>query len=99
MTSNKKLITKIFLPTFFSLFLANSTSLAWDGIEPKTNSAIKIESGNLVREGSIIDFYDSSDGNYHTGKVVMVNSVAHATELTIEDFAHKNKERLFLMNE
>lgn len=95
----KKLVAKIFFPTLLCLALANNNSLAWDGIDPKKNSAIEIEAGNLVREGSIIDFYDSSDGNYHTGKVVMMNSVAHATEITIDDFTEKHKERFFLMNE
>ena len=98
--SPRKKITSLFLSaTIISLFLASNSSFAWDGMDPKKNSSIEIEAGNLVREGSIIDFYDSADGNYHTGKVLTMNAASHATELTIEDFTEKHKERFFLMNE
>lgn len=89
---------KIF--TFSAVFLLPShSSFAWDGIDLKKNSTVTIESGNFVREGSIIDFYDSDDGNYHTGRILIMNSVSRGTEITIEDFTAKNKERVFLMNE
>ncbi len=84
--------------TIFATFFTTSYCFAWDGIDPKKNSAIEIEAGNLVREGSIINFFDSADGNYHTGKVLTMNSGSNATELTIEDFTEKHKERFFLMN-
>ncbi|NBV06455.1 MAG: hypothetical protein EBS06_04375 [Proteobacteria bacterium] len=88
---------------FFStliIFLTFSKSLfAWDGIDIKKNSTITIETGNLVREGSIIDFYDSADGNYHTGKVITMNSVSRGSEILIEDFTNNHQERNFLMEE
>jgi len=95
----KKFVAVIPFLAIFSFLLNSSFCFAWDGLDPKKNSAIEIESGNLVREGMIIDFFDSADGNYHTGKVLMMNYASHATELTIEDFTEKHKERFFLMNE
>lgn len=90
---------KLFFVASYTLLFVSNSCLAWDGIDPKKNSIIQIESGNLVREGEIIDFYDSSDGNYHTGKVLIMNSVSHGTELTIEDFTTKHQERFFLMSD
>lgn len=98
-TPQKKFLTISSFTVFLSIFLGTNNCLAWDGIDPKNNSSIEIEAGNLVREGSIIDFYDTADGNYHTGKVLIMNSAVHATELTIEDFTDKHKERFFLMND
>jgi len=91
--------TSIFCLTILGIFTASNSCLAWDGIDPKKNSSVEIEAGNLVREGAIIDFYDSADGNYHTGKVVLMNASSNATELTVEDFTENHKERFFLMNE
>lgn len=98
-TPHKKSSVKILAFTITIIFFNIHPSLAWDGMDVKQNSTITIETGNLVREGSIIDFFDSVDGNYHTGKVLMMNSVSHGTELTIEDFTNKHKERLFLMRD
>lgn len=98
-TPNKKFVTIFFLAIIIGTAITSKTCFAWDGIDPKKNSTIQIDAGNLVREGSTIDFYDSLDGNYHTGKVLTMNSVSHATELTIEDFTENHKERFFLMNE
>ncbi len=95
----KKIIAAILLSAIFNFLLTSNFCFAWDGMDPKKNSSIEIESGNLVREGSIINFFDSSDGNYHTGKVLIRNSSSHVTELTIEDFTEKHQERFFLMNE
>ncbi|MDX2082499.1 MAG: DUF5334 family protein [Rickettsiales bacterium] len=85
--------------TIAELIFSNSPCFAWDGIDVKKNSTIQIESGNLVREGSTIEFFDSADGDYHTGRVIMMNEVSHATELKIEDFSQNHQERNFLMSE
>ncbi len=99
LTNHYKKTSETALVLVCIFLLQNETALAWDGIDLKNNSAIQIESGNLVREGSIIDFFDSTDGNYHSGKVLIMNSASNATELTIEDFTEKHKERFFLMND
>ncbi len=99
LSSHYKKKTKISLITALFFFYQICPALAWEGVDIKTNSSVQIEAGNLVREGSIIDFFDSIDGNYHTGKVLTMNSASNATELTIEDFTNKHKERFFLMNE
>ena len=100
-----KIITKnmkfapLLISSFLLLISTASTSLAWDGVDMKRNSTIEIQSGNLVREGSFIDFFDSSDGNYHAAKVLTTNSVSNGTEIVIEDMTENHKERTFIMNQ
>jgi hypothetical protein len=84
---------KIFL--FVILFCPNLAN-AWSGHDYEKNSPIEIGSGNLVREGSIIDFFDDGDGKYHNGKVLIMQSISGGTEITVEDFTIK-KQRTFIM--
>jgi hypothetical protein len=86
----------IALISFFTLYSFNSFS--WDGIDLENNSTIDISSGNLVREGNIIDFFDTDSGNIHTGMVKSFVSVSNGVELIIEDY-NTNSERTFLMQE
>ncbi len=90
--------SRFFLALAF-LTLTSNPCLAWDGIDMKRNASIEITTGNLVREGSFIDFYDSSDGNYHTAKVISVSAISHGTEVVVEDLTEKHQQRTFIMQE
>ncbi len=90
---------KIFLFIIFSifiLFLNSSKSIAWTGYDYFSKTEIDIGVGNLVREGNLIQFYDSKDDNFRTAKVVSIQSVAGGTEVIIFDLDSK-KERQFIM--
>lgn len=55
----------------FAALLAAALSapaLAWDGTDENGNS-VQIDSGNLVRAGSDIEYYNYADGNYHNATV------------------------------
>lgn len=74
-------------------------ALAWDGTDESGN-AVEIDSGNLVRTGSDIEYYNYADGNYHeatvdsiyragSGVVIEVtdDDTGYTHELTMEDDA------------
>lgn len=84
---------------FFPLFLIFQTqkSLAWSGYDFDKKTEIDIAQGNLVREGYIIEFYDSVDDNFHTAKILQMSSYGSSVELTIQDLDAK-KQRIFVMN-
>jgi len=83
---------------FFAVtFTTIKNSLAWDGVDQNRNSPIEIGPGNLVREGLVIDFYDSSE--LHTGRVITMNEIGNGTELVVADFNENNEERTFIMRE
>lgn len=46
----------------------SSPALAWDGTDENGN-AVQIDSDNLVRTGSSIEYYNYADGNYHNATV------------------------------
>ena len=71
-------------------------TLAWSGYDFDYKTEIDIGPGNLVREGSVIQFYDTKDDNFHTAKVIIVQSIAGGTEVVINDLDTK-KERSFIM--
>lgn len=72
-------------------------ALAWDGTDENGNS-VEIESGNLVRAGDDIEYYNYADGNYHEATVgsiyragsevvidVTDDDTGYSHELTMED--------------
>lgn len=88
---------KLFVIANFCFILSSlNPCYAWEGYDYTSRSSIEIESGNLVREGLIIEFYDSADGNYHTGKVIFLDEDFNGASLTIEDYNQK-KTRIFKM--
>ncbi len=97
---DKKIPKKYFLffaSTFFlALFCKQNSSYAWTGYDYDNKVEIEIGQGNLVREGLVIQFYDSKEDNYHTAKVMFMDDVAGGTRLQIQDLDTK-KERTFLM--
>ena len=88
---------KIFLSSlliYLSFFIKKAQ--AWSGYDYETKTEIDIGQGNLVREGSLIQFYDSKDDNFHTAKINFMQSSAGGVELNLLDLDTK-KERNFVM--
>jgi len=71
-------------------------SMAWEGFDYENKTSIDIPVGNLVREGYIIQFYETKSDNFRTAKVVFIQSVAMGTEIEIFDLDSK-KTRFFIM--
>ena len=67
----------------FSVF-ANSAA-AWTGSDSETSGTIEIESGNLVRQGETIEFYDSDSGDYRSADVESINTYGGTTEVEVYD--------------
>ena len=88
------------LSTLAILFLIISTNAAhaWEGYDYESRDRIDIGPGNLVREGLAIQFYDINADDYHTAKVVLMESVAGGTRITMQDLDTK-KERIFIMQQ
>lgn len=87
---------KIILLTISSILLNTLPALAWTGYDYDNKTEIEIPQGNLVREGLIIQFYDSKIDNYHTAKVLFSDEVAGGTRIQLNDLDSK-KERTFIM--
>ncbi len=81
---------------FFIAILISSNSLAWTGYDFDDKNQIEIGSGNLVREGFLIQFYDSKSDNYHSAKVLFLDDVSGGSRLQVKDL-DLNKERTFIM--
>ena len=88
------------LTKFFTLsaILFSHPSLAWTGYDYDNKTEIEIGPGNLVREGLLIQFYDSKIDNYHTAKILFMDEVAGGTRLQLQDLDSK-KERTFIMSD
>jgi hypothetical protein len=83
---------------FFTLTLFIATnSLAWDGYDYANSSSVEIGSGNLVREGNIIQIYDGKTGQYHDVEVKLVQYNFNSTRLEVFDLYTK-KPRILEMN-
>ena len=93
--TNKK---TFLLFTFLTLTLHINSSFAWNGYDYDNKTAIEIGPGNLVREGSVFQFYDAKMDNYRTGKILFMDSVAGGARLQLQDLDSK-KERTFIMEE
>ena len=90
---------KLTILTFFTfLFLAINHANAWDGYDYDNKTAIEIPEGNLVREGLVIQFYDSKIDNFRTAKILFVDGVAGGTRIQLMDL-DKKKERTFIMQD
>jgi len=82
---------------FIFLFLINiNLSFAWSGYDFDNKTEIEIEAGNLVREGLIIEFYDSNTDEYHNAKVLYIESAAGGQLLRVEDYNLNIKRNLIM---
>ncbi len=85
------------LTLFCFLLLLSSQAEAWNGFDYETKNNIDIGPGNLVREGQVIEFYDTQDDSYHGAQVILQQESASGTVLQIKDLDLK-KERIFYMD-
>lgn len=94
-SSHKK--SFVFLSVFSAIFLSSlSHSYSWSGYDYENKTEIEISTGNLVREGLTIQFYNSKDDKFHSGKVMYMESVPGGTRIQINDSDSK-QERIFIM--
>ena len=83
---------------FLHAVSAQAQSATWDGYDYDNKTDVEIGSGNLVREGSMIQFYESKSDNYHTARVIFVEAIAGGTRVQVLDLDTK-KERTLTMRE
>lgn len=57
---------------------------AWEGTDYSSGKSIEIEKGNLVRNGSTVDYFDSENG-YSTGTVESISRYGSSVELEVTD--------------
>ncbi len=87
-----------FITTLFVTMLLSSPALAWTGYDYTEKTEIIISGGNLVREGLVIEFYDTKADEYHNGKIIMMEETSGGdATLKVEDF-NTEKTRVFVMS-
>ena len=89
----KNIITVLVLYFFLNI----SNCFAWTGYDNFDGSEIEISSGNLVREGEAIKFYDWGSEEDINAEVRSVDYLFSSTRLEIYDFAAQ-KVRVFDMD-
>ncbi len=77
---------QLLLVAIAALTLSSSQAMAWDGYDWDTNSDITIESGNLVRQGQEIEYYDWSESEYKYGDVERIDRIGNTVEVEIYDY-------------
>lgn len=87
-----RLITLLFVILIFY----SSNVHAWTGYDNHDGSEIEIFSGNLVREGEEIKFYDWNSEEDRIAEVTSIEYLLDRTRLEIFDFIAK-KNRIFDM--
>lgn len=66
--------------------LAPCLSNAWDGQDSETGASVEIEKGNLVREGSEIEYYDYNEGEYKNVEVQNIERNGSDVEVEVYDY-------------
>ena len=61
-------------------------SYAWDGYDSETGAAVEVEKGNLVREGSEIEYYDHDAGGYKNVEVQNIQRSGSEVEVEVYDY-------------
>jgi hypothetical protein len=88
---------KNILLLFCCFFLKTNSCFAWNGYENYSGEQIEIGSGNLVREGEVIKFYDWGSQEDRNAEVRSVDYLFNTTRLEIYDFVDE-KIRVFDMD-
>lgn len=91
---NKFILT--FVIMIFVVFFAVKNSFAWDGYDYENNAAVEIGTGNLVREGEVITFFDWETEEEHRAEVKSVESAFNGTRLEVYDL-NEEKDRVLNM--
>lgn len=77
---------RLLLAAIASLAISSSQAMAWNGYDWDANSDITIESGNLVRQGLEIEYYDWSESEYKYGDVERIDRIGNTVEVEIYDY-------------
>ncbi len=83
----------LFLLLTFTSFI---DCFAWNGFERSTGAEIEIGSGNLVKEGEVIKFYDWESEEEKRAEVVSIEYSLASTRLEIYELMTR-KNRVFDM--
>ena len=95
--STMKITKSKIILTFLVFIFFNAKAHAWGGYDYDEKTTIDIGPGNLVREGSIIQFYDNKADSYHTAKILLMEEASgEGTALRVDDF-EMEMERVFFM--
>lgn len=55
--------------------------MSWDGTDTDSGNSITIESGNLVRPGESIEYYDWDDGEYYSVTIDDISRYGNTVEI------------------
>jgi len=77
-------------------FIGINNCFAWVGYDQNSNEKMEIGSGNLVREGETIKFYDWKNEEDRSGEVRVIEYLFNSTKLEIYDLID-NEIRIFDM--
>ena len=86
----------IIFTIFIIFYLLSNSAFAWSGFDYENQTSIDIGSGNLVREGNIIDFYQQKTNELLSAKVLNISYFGNSTELTLQDI-NTNQKRVVMM--
>ena len=76
---------KLFI-SFSIMILTPVITLAWEGYDYETGNYVEIETGNLVREGEKVEYYDYESGEYRYGEVQDIESSGSGAEVEVYDY-------------
>lgn len=88
--------TKKLLITLFSILLISQNAYSWNGYDYDNKTEVEIASGNLVREGMVIQFYDSKTDKYHTAKILELDDSFKGSRIKLHDLDSK-RDRILIM--
>ena len=71
---------------FIVFFLFSNAAISWDGYDYESGSAVQIDKGNLVRQGSDIEIYDYGTGEYKDVEVQSVRQSGSNVEVEVYDY-------------
>ncbi len=93
----KKIILISVSALLFWILFGAENCFAWTGYDRSGGSEIEISSGNLVREGETIKFYDWDKEEDRNAEVRAVDYLFSATRLEVYDYLEQ-KVRVFDMD-
>jgi hypothetical protein len=74
------------LTLFFAAIFSPCGAIAWDGYDYDAGTYIEVESGELVRDGEEIEYYDYGRGEYRRGEVQDIQGLGEGAEVEVYDY-------------
>ena len=78
-------LTKFFFIVMAMLYIGINNCFAWTGYDQDSDKRIEIGSGNFIREGEVIEFYDWENQEERSGEVMALEYLFNSTRLEIYD--------------